>query len=48
MINRPENGRGQGHVTNFKIRGPNDICETAETSRQILYTGRLYHVLVNG
>jgi len=23
-------GRGQGHVTNFKFPGPNDISETAK------------------
>ena len=43
--NPPLKGRGHGHLTHFKLRAPNDISETADASRHILYTGRLYQVL---
>jgi len=42
--NHPEKGHALGHVTHLQFCRPNDISVLAQASRQILYTGRLYHI----
>jgi len=36
------NGRGYSHMTTLNFGDPNNMSGTAEASRQILCTGRLY------
>jgi len=40
--------RDYGHVTHFKLWGPNDIFGTARIVKFRLHSGRLYHILAYG